>query len=379
MDCRVECVLCLPNLRRGGVQQERMDQGTPLLQPRLRQEAVLKQMRSQCWGLEAAACIACVSARTRRRTANSESAPVAGAHNHLQAQANQAERPNQADQADQADQQGQSQCHNQRQDQNGMHSQPDEGEGQPQGSLQLTDIDGLFADWSVAYRADPLWKESFEGLQRGELCGRLGLCHQKIRQGGRTVVPASLVQPVIEAMHSYSHPGVDKLTQLCRRIYIFPAALEERVKDLLQGCSTCQTCKARSNPSADTQQFWPIPEFPFASLAMDFVKLDECKIDGEVYDTVFAIVDRLTGYVMGIPCRDEGLTAEKAAALFLDRCVHFVGLPHEIMSDNDNLMSKKLGSSKRSKTRRTKRRTRRNSTKLDKTRRSRPANKTKRH
>ena len=154
------------------------------------------------------------------------------------------------------------------------------------------------------------------------------------------MVPASLVQAVIEAMHSCSHPGVDKLTQLCRRKYIFPAALEERAKELLQGCSTCQTCKAHSTPSPDTQQFWSISEFPFASLAIDFVKLDECQIDRELYDTVFVIVDRLTGYVLGIPCGDEGLTAEKAAALFLDRCVHFVGLPHEIMSDIDKIISK---------------------------------------
>ena len=109
---------------------------------------------------------------------------------------------------------------------------------------------------------------------------------------------------------------------------------------MLQGCSTCQTCKARSTPFPDTQQFSPIPEFPLASLAMDFEKLDECEIEDEVYDTAFVIVDRLTGYEMGIPSRDEGLTAEKAAALFLDRCVHFVGLPHETMSHNDKIISK---------------------------------------
>ena len=70
---------------------------------------------------------------------------MAAAHIFLQAQANQAERGNRADYSDQADQHGQSQCHDQRQDQNGMHSQPNEGEGQPQGSLQLTGIDVLFA------------------------------------------------------------------------------------------------------------------------------------------------------------------------------------------------------------------------------------------
>ena len=152
-----------------GVQQERMDQSRPLLQPELHQEAILKQMQSQCWALEAADCIACVCARTRSRAATSKSASVAGAHIHLQAQANQAERANQADKAGQADQQGLSLCHDQRQDGNGMHSQPDEGEGQPQGALQLTGIDVLFEDWSEAYLADPLWNEGFEGLQRGEL------------------------------------------------------------------------------------------------------------------------------------------------------------------------------------------------------------------
>ena len=91
---------------------------------------------------------------------------------------------------------------------------------------------------------------------------------------------------------------------------------------MLQGCSTCQTCKARSTTSPDTQQFWPIPELPFSSLAIEFVKVDDCEVDGEVYATVFVMVYRLTGYAMGISCRDEGLTAETPAALFPDRCVH---------------------------------------------------------
>ena len=59
-----------------------------------------------------------------------------------------------------------------------------------------------------------------------------------------------------------------------------------------------------------------------------------------MYDSIFVIVARLTGYVMGIPCGNEGLTAEKPAGLFFNRCVHFVGLPHEIMCDNDKLISK---------------------------------------
>ena len=37
---------------------------------------------------------------------------------------------------------------------------------------------------------------------------------------------------------------------------------------------------------------------------------------------------------------EQGLTAEKAAELFLDRCALFTGLPTEVMSDYDRVVSK---------------------------------------
>ena len=42
---------------------------------------------------------------------------------------------------------------------------------------------------------------------------------------------------------------------------------------------------------------------------------------------------------MAIPCKKEGLTAKKVAVLFLNNCVAFMGLPNEIVSDNDHLIS----------------------------------------
>lgn len=76
------------------------------------------------------------------------------------------------------------------------------------------------------------------------------------------------------------------------------------------------------------------------SLAFDFLALPECKgSDGVVYDAAFVVVDRLSGYIQAIPCRKKGLTSEKLAQLFIRHCVLFMGLPLEVLSDNDVLVT----------------------------------------
>ena len=84
-----------------------------------------------------------------------------------------------------------------------------------------------------------------------------------------------------------------------------------------------------------------MPSYPFASVAMDFVCLPEVKlleIGGKV-DYAMVIVCRLTGYILAIPCKQEGLTSHKAAALFLHYCAFFTGIPREIHSDNQSIIS----------------------------------------
>ena len=73
---------------------------------------------------------------------------------------------------------------------------------------------------------------------------------------------------------------------------------------------------------------------------MDFSKLPLVSVGDEKFDDAFVIVDQLTGYTMAIPCLGKGLNAEKAASLLLEKCFFFTGLPHEIMSDNDKVISK---------------------------------------
>ena len=89
----------------------------------------------------------------------------------------------------------------------------------------------------------------------------------------------------------------------------------------------------------ETLDYWPIPDDIFVSLAMDFLSLPECKHAEVAYDFCFVIVDRLSGYICAIPCQKKGLTAQVAADLFLRHSVSFMGVPLEILSDNDNLIT----------------------------------------
>ena len=153
-------------------------------------------------------------------------------------------------------------------------------------------------------------------------------------------MPTSLVDMVVKAMHSFAHPGVSKLKQLCLRKFAFPEDLDTHVQALIAGCATCATCKARNHPSPDTMEHYPIPDNPFWSLALDFTKLPLVSVGDEKFDYAFVIFYRLTGYTMAIPCLKKCLNAEKAASPFLEKCVFVTGLPHEIMSDNDKVISK---------------------------------------
>ena len=76
---------------------------------------------------------------------------------------------------------------------------------------------------------------------------------------------------------------------------------------------------------------------------MDFLTLSKVTTEsGAHYDTIFVIVNRLSGYIQCIPCLKAGITAEEAAKLFLNHCVYLMGVPLRILSDNDTLITSKF-------------------------------------
>ena len=62
-------------------------------------------------------------------------------------------------------------------------------------------------------------------------------------------IPKEVASKVIQEVHSYSHPGVDKTLEILHRHYKFhgytPTKLPEPVEKVFQHCETWQTCKPR--------------------------------------------------------------------------------------------------------------------------------------
>ena len=108
-----------------------------------------------------------------------------------------------------------------------------------------------------------------------------------------------------------------------------------------QHCQVFQAVKPRTGYQPyGTRDFWPVPDEIFMSLSFDFLALPKCDgSDGRQYDTCLVIVDRLSGYIQAIPCLKEGLTSKRLAQLFFDHWLLRHGLPLEILSDNDVLVT----------------------------------------
>ena len=95
------------------------------------------------------------------------------------------------------------------------------------------------------------------------------------------------------------------------------------MEDVVQHCDTCRTCKPQCGRQPETRHYYPIPKYPFASVAMNLVNLPTCRVrKGYTVECCFVIVDRATGYIIAIPTTLNGLDARKLAELFFGKmCV----------------------------------------------------------
>ena len=190
----------------------------------------------------------------------------------------------------------------------------------------------LFHNWAHHYEADPALKGEYAAPQTGvaehpranrHITGRGQLLEHHY-----VIVPKAVTSNVIQAVHSYSHPGLDKTLELLHRRYKLhgytPTRLRELVENVVQRCDMCQTCKPPCGRHPETRHHYPIPKYPFASVAMDIVDLPTCEVrKGYTVDCCFVIVDRATGYVTAIPATLKGLDARKLIELFFEKCVFF--------------------------------------------------------
>ena len=112
---------------------------------------------------------------------------------------------------------------------------------------------------------------------------------------------------------------------------------------VIEGCPVCQATKHQRGTQPESNHSYPIPEYPFSSICIDFCDLSSmpCTHRDTEHDYVLVAVCRLTGYVIATPCQ-KSLTAKGLAKLFLEKVVQFAGLPHTIFTDHDHLINAKF-------------------------------------
>ena len=75
----------------------------------------------------------------------------------------------------------------------------------------------LQQDWSEFYKTDPEFQDIWPPLVHDRAVGKYVYYNGKVRSKGKICVPVSMVKQVLNGLHSYSHPGTDKLRQLFAR------------------------------------------------------------------------------------------------------------------------------------------------------------------
>ena len=110
------------------------------------------------------------------------------------------------------------------------------------------------------------------------------------------------------------------------------------LKKHIRECGICQQMKHETCHPAGLLQPLPIPNKPWTTVSMDFVRgLPR----SQRLDVVMVVVDRLTKYVHFIGL-SHSYSAAKVAALFAQNVLKLHGMPTSIVSDRDLVFTAKF-------------------------------------
>lgn len=155
-----------------------------------------------------------------------------------------------------------------------------------------------------------------------------------LRKKGKIYVPAlkELRTAVLHQHHDRriaGHKGPKATTALIQRKYWWPG-MAKTIEDYVQGCDICQRAKARTHAPYGPLEPLPTPDRKWSHISYDFITglpLSEGK------DSILVVVDRFSKGIHLIPCKEEGMTAEVTARLFLDNVWKLHGTPETTISD----------------------------------------------
>ena len=154
----------------------------------------------------------------------------------------------------------------------------------------------------------------------------------------RVCIPKTLIKEVLKEIHNgitgTAHGGYEKTYRRIAQIFYW-LKMSMDIKKFMFSCPICQQIKHKHHPSYGILQPIPIPDKPFEVVTMDLITdLPE----SNSYNAIYVIVCKLTKYAFFIPCTTK-LSEKEAAKIFFNKVICFMGLPIQIISNQDSRWS----------------------------------------
>jgi len=125
------------------------------------------------------------------------------------------------------------------------------------------------------------------------------------------------------------HLGQNKTLELIWRHYTWPNICND-VQKFCKSCVTCMRSKPQHHRLYGSLQQLPIPERPWNSISMDFIK----KLPfSSGFDTILVIVDCLSKQAIFIPTHDT-ITSVELVCLFVTHVFSKHGVPSHVTSNH---------------------------------------------
>ena len=193
-------------------------------------------------------------------------------------------------------------------------------------------------DWSAAYQScywfQEMWRQVHDPSCQWPWAVQLD--HGKLYREGRLCVPSALVARVIRAHHAAAgHISGRRLwPQLCIRYNFPPRSKASTVgRSISTQCAICQAVNPPNFPVRTKIQCTPVPARLGESIALDIFNLPAVVRHGQRFDCMVVAVDRLSGWVVAIPARRQGLQAQTVAEEMWEKWWQPMGVPATVSSD----------------------------------------------
>ncbi|MGI4793839.1 MAG: RNase H-like domain-containing protein, partial [Janthinobacterium lividum] len=193
-------------------------------------------------------------------------------------------------------------------------------------------VESLLDDVRAAARTSERYQQLLAGDDDSDgVVRRDGLVYSR---GGQLYIPNDrrLRTRLLELAHdAVGHFGRDRTLERLQRHCVWDGMSKE-VADYCRGCAVCAVTKTASTAPAGQLVPLPIPERAWDSVGIDFT--GPLPVTAAGYNSIMAIVDRLTGMLMLRPCKTT-IKGIEAGKVLLDQMLGMGRLPTSIVSDRD--------------------------------------------